>query len=168
MKKWPFVALLLVGATILGATVLREPIGNAASPFTNVIVGNDATNPVPVTQQGTVTIQAAMPSKPFSILGDGVSTNVDGCGANLPAGTKWFISSFGAANSGAFDGGATLFIRNSTGDTFTLALNVATKMNTTSQLTFPQPFIITSPADGSCLVVATDDSAFSYVVGYRQ
>ena len=49
MKKWPFVALLLVGATVLGATVLREPIGYAASPFTNVIVGNDATHPVPVT-----------------------------------------------------------------------------------------------------------------------
>src|SRR5262245_10096747 len=49
MKKWLFVALLLVGATILGATVLREPIGYAASPFTNVIIGNDATHPVPVT-----------------------------------------------------------------------------------------------------------------------
>src|SRR5262245_13613671 len=51
MKKWPFVALLLVGATVLGATVLREPIGYAASPFQNVIVGNDATNPVPVREQ---------------------------------------------------------------------------------------------------------------------
>jgi hypothetical protein len=40
-----------VVAAALGATVLREPIAQAASPFTNVIVGNTSTNPVPVTEQ---------------------------------------------------------------------------------------------------------------------
>jgi len=32
MRKWSFVALLLVGATILGATVLREPIAPPRRP----------------------------------------------------------------------------------------------------------------------------------------
>jgi hypothetical protein len=43
--------LLLVCGAALGATVLHDPIATAATPFTNVIVGNDATNPVPVAEQ---------------------------------------------------------------------------------------------------------------------
>jgi hypothetical protein len=39
MKKWPFIALLLVGATLLGATVLREPIANAAQSISAHITG---------------------------------------------------------------------------------------------------------------------------------
>jgi len=54
MKEWQFVVLLLVGASVLGATVLREPIAHAASPFENVIVANTKDNPVPVAEQGTV------------------------------------------------------------------------------------------------------------------
>jgi hypothetical protein len=44
--------LILCGAA-LGATVLHEPIATAASPFTNVIVGNTTDNPVPVAVQNT-------------------------------------------------------------------------------------------------------------------
>lgn len=51
-------ALLVAVSAILGATVLREPIAVAASPFTNVIVGNTADKPVPVT--GTVAIDGAV------------------------------------------------------------------------------------------------------------
>ena len=51
MRKALVVALLLVGSAALGATVLREPLAQAASPFTNVIVGNTSTNPVPVAEQ---------------------------------------------------------------------------------------------------------------------
>ena len=43
--------LLILGAMVLGATVLREPIARAASPFTNVIIGNTSSNPVPVREQ---------------------------------------------------------------------------------------------------------------------
>jgi len=43
--------LLVVFGAALGATVLREPIATAASPFQNVIIGNDSTNPVPVAEQ---------------------------------------------------------------------------------------------------------------------
>jgi hypothetical protein len=59
MKKWQFVVLLLAGATVLGATVLRDPIAHAASPFTNVIIGNTADNPVPVAVTNTVKTSAA-------------------------------------------------------------------------------------------------------------
>jgi hypothetical protein len=59
MRRALLLALLLVAASaILGATVLREPIAVAASPFTNVIVGNTADKPVPVT--GTVAIDGAV------------------------------------------------------------------------------------------------------------
>jgi hypothetical protein len=51
MRKLLVVAVLLVGSAALGATVLREPLAEAASPFTNVIVSNPATNPVPVAEQ---------------------------------------------------------------------------------------------------------------------
>src|SRR5262245_31077107 len=77
MKKWPFVALLLVGATILGATVLREPIGHAASPFTNVIVGSDPTKPVPVHEQGTVDVNLSRGTVPVHEQGT-VDVNVSG------------------------------------------------------------------------------------------
>jgi len=40
MRKWLFVALLLVGAAVLGATVLRDPMASAASAISRVnIVG---------------------------------------------------------------------------------------------------------------------------------
>jgi CxxC motif-containing protein len=52
--------LLIVGGAVLGATVLHEPLATAASPFTNVIIGNTSDNPVPVAVQnadgGTVRV----------------------------------------------------------------------------------------------------------------
>src|SRR4051795_1595999 len=52
MRKPVLAALLLVvGSLVVGGTVLHEPIAKAASPFTNVIVGNTAANPVPVAVQ---------------------------------------------------------------------------------------------------------------------
>jgi hypothetical protein len=43
--------LLIVIGAALGATVLHEPIATAASPFTNVIIGNTSANPVPIAEQ---------------------------------------------------------------------------------------------------------------------
>jgi hypothetical protein len=40
--------VLTLTSAALGATVFRAPIAAAASPFTNVIIGNTASNPVPV------------------------------------------------------------------------------------------------------------------------
>jgi hypothetical protein len=43
--------LLLLGSTILGATVLREPLARAAVPIASVFVTNDPSSPVPVREQ---------------------------------------------------------------------------------------------------------------------
>jgi len=52
MKKWPFAVLLIVGATVLGATVFREPIGRAAQSTTATIIGPlDANGNVKVHEQ---------------------------------------------------------------------------------------------------------------------
>ena len=56
-KRVGLASLVVVLSAILGATVLREPIAVAASPFTNVIVGNTTANPVPVAQQGTADVK---------------------------------------------------------------------------------------------------------------
>jgi hypothetical protein len=57
MRKWPFVALLLIGATILGSTVLREPIARAAqSVDANIIGPLDGHGNVRVHEQGTATV----------------------------------------------------------------------------------------------------------------
>jgi hypothetical protein len=48
--------LLVLVAAVLGATVFREQVVNAATtPFQNVLVQNTSTNPVPVQQVGTST-----------------------------------------------------------------------------------------------------------------
>jgi hypothetical protein len=60
MKKWSFVALLVVGATILGATVLREPIARAAQTVDANIIGPlDGNGNVKVHEQGTASVNAA-------------------------------------------------------------------------------------------------------------
>jgi hypothetical protein len=57
MKKWSFVALLIVGATILGATVLREPIAQAGSTVSATIIGPlDGSGNVKVHEQGTAAV----------------------------------------------------------------------------------------------------------------
>jgi hypothetical protein len=54
MKKLSLAALLLVAATVLGATVLREPVADAAATL-NVFVSNDSAHPVPVSETNTDT-----------------------------------------------------------------------------------------------------------------
>jgi len=64
------VALVLVCASsILGATVLREPIAYAAAKLTPVVVANDAANPVPVDQQGTSDVRVTNSSLPVQQQG---------------------------------------------------------------------------------------------------
>ena len=60
MKKSSFVALLLVGATVLGATVLREPIAWAAQVVDAQIVAPlDANGNVKVHEQGTANVNVS-------------------------------------------------------------------------------------------------------------
>ena len=52
MKKAMIPAFLLVlGSTVLGATVLREPLAWAAPPMPSVFVANDESSPVPAREQ---------------------------------------------------------------------------------------------------------------------
>jgi hypothetical protein len=53
MKKIALVALLLVGAAALGATVLREPVAGAAGSVQSVFVSNSKTSPVAVQEVNT-------------------------------------------------------------------------------------------------------------------
>jgi hypothetical protein len=58
MKTWSFVALLVVGATVLGSTVLREPIAYAAQSVSATIVGPlDGNGNVAVHEQGTANVR---------------------------------------------------------------------------------------------------------------
>ena len=55
MKRWYFVALLLVAATFLGATVFSEPLAYAAQTVSVTIVGPlDSQGNVKVHEQGMV------------------------------------------------------------------------------------------------------------------
>jgi hypothetical protein len=58
LRKLVAVLLLVVLAAVLGATVFRENIASAASATLSVFVTNDTAHPVPVREQGTVTVQA--------------------------------------------------------------------------------------------------------------
>lgn len=52
--------LLVLVAVVLGSTVFREQVVNAATtPFQNVVVTNTSTNPVPVQQVGTSTTKVS-------------------------------------------------------------------------------------------------------------
>jgi hypothetical protein len=67
MKKWPFVALLLVGSALLGATVLREPVAWAKQIVEAQIVAPlDANGNVKVHEQGTVQVAGTVGVNPAS------------------------------------------------------------------------------------------------------
>jgi hypothetical protein len=56
MRRSMFIAaIVLVLAAALGSTVFREQVANAAQNL-SVFVTNDAAHPVPVSQQGTLTV----------------------------------------------------------------------------------------------------------------
>jgi hypothetical protein len=57
MKKWAFVAALLVGATILGATVFRDPVAWAAQSVDATIAGPLDNGNVRVHEEGTAKTQ---------------------------------------------------------------------------------------------------------------
>jgi hypothetical protein len=83
MRKRLIVAFLLVlVAVVLGSTVFREQIVNAATtPFQQVVVQNTSTNPVPVTQLGTSSVSGTVgidPSKnTVKLDSNGNTVNLD-------------------------------------------------------------------------------------------
>jgi hypothetical protein len=87
MKKLSFVALLLVAATVLGATVLREPVAEAASAVLQVnIVGPlDGGGNVKVHEQGTANVNvtnANLSVAPRPPVTDGGNQLTIGCPGN--------------------------------------------------------------------------------------
>jgi hypothetical protein len=169
------VAVLMVSA-VLGATVLREPIATAASPFQNVIIGNTASQPVPVAQQGTVNatvngtvaVSPAVPPNSFSLRGNGNRALDADCGA---AGRHWFISSFAAANDSDTTPAKVVFRLSGAGFT-TEGPTLVVGPNQTAQLTFPQPFDYSIPRSACAHVTVETTAASSIatweVVGYYQ
>ena len=68
-RKLAAALVLVCASSILGATVLREPIAYAAAKLTPVVVTNDAANPVPVDQQGTADVNVTNASVPVQQQG---------------------------------------------------------------------------------------------------
>ena len=66
MKKLSLAALLLVAATVLGATVLREPVADAATAVlqSNIVGPLDGNGNVKVHEQGTASVQGTVSSRP--------------------------------------------------------------------------------------------------------
>jgi hypothetical protein len=94
MKKWTFVALLLVGATVLGGTVLREPIASAAQSVSATIVGPlDAKGNLSVHEQGTADVSVANPSVAVEQAGEPIAIHLfAGSGGYLvPQGKRLLI-----------------------------------------------------------------------------
>lgn len=64
MKKWHFVALLIVGSMVLGASVFREPIARAAQSTAATIIGPlDSNGNVRVHEQGTAAVSVTNDTK---------------------------------------------------------------------------------------------------------
>ena len=178
--------LLIVLSAVLGATVLRDQIATAASPFQSVIVGNTADNPVPVKQQGTadvnvtnaLSVQPAVPAGAFSVVPSGLLLLVSGPD---PSGTGYAITSFTISNDndtprhvrlqakymatndcGGFGGTPAVTIEGP---------NAVVPAHATVHLDFPQPVIFAPRSETvSCLVVGGDAEGLALdttVVGYR-
>src|SRR5262245_35560085 len=87
--------LVLVLSAVLGATVLREPIAYAATPFQNVLVTNTAANPVPVTAGNPLPVKPVLPADQFSVFGRELNNPISGVD---PGGTRYAITSFTITN----------------------------------------------------------------------
>jgi len=71
MRKWSFVALVILGATVLGATVLREPIAWAAQTVDAKIIGPlDGNGNVAVHEQGTANVSVTNGRLAVRVVGE--------------------------------------------------------------------------------------------------
>jgi len=159
--------LLLLASFVLGATVFRERVAVAAAAVMPVSIVSpvDAQGNVKVRQQGVVRTQAALPARSFSETGRFFR---HGCGDNLPAGTRWVISSFAATNISDGASGAELSLLDPGPGETMLGLQIRVPARETAQLTFPQPYVFTSPEDGLCLLAHGPPEVLMTVVGYRE
>jgi len=164
----------------IDVTVINTPlpvqgtvnVGNF--PASNTVTGSVSITGTPtVNVVGTVTTQSASPGQPFSHTFTTTSAvpafvGID-CVANLPAGTGWSISHFSIANgSASINAFFRLALLNSSNQIETVGPRIHAGPGETVQLTFPQPYILSSPGSGNCLVADTATDVFVTVVGFRQ
>jgi hypothetical protein len=102
MRKWTFVVLLLVGATILGGTVFREPIALAAQSVDATIIGPlDGNGNVKVHEQGTAAVRLAEQEVSLTKVAD--NQQINSCQTDVytvPAGERLIID-YMSAETGA-------------------------------------------------------------------
>jgi hypothetical protein len=179
MKKWTFVALLLVGATVLGATVLREPIASAAQTVNAKIVDPlDGHGNVRVHEEGTAAVHvlgsvSTHQTSPPGAFSTSVPVGLVGpvlLGPD-PPGTNYAITSVTFTNGGdkpiyenlhgVYGPGPSCF-----SEPFNRSQGPEVIVQTgTVHLDFPQPYLILAkPGAISCLM---GGDFYTTVVGYR-
>src|SRR6516164_6354037 len=98
--------LLVLGAVILGATVFREQLVQAATPFQNVVVTNTSTNPIPVQQQGSSSVTGTVGIDPTK---NAVKLDPGGNTVNLGSTDSGHLANIDSAASRlSFDGNGNL------------------------------------------------------------
>ena len=94
MRKSSIVVLVLAVAVALGATVFREQVASAAPAILNVLVTNGPSTPVPVTLQGTSSVDVIDGRQPFESRLDLSLSNGDfgdGAGFTVPEGKRLIV-----------------------------------------------------------------------------
>jgi hypothetical protein len=89
-----FCVLLLVGSAVLGATVFREEVAQAAQAILPVKVVNTAAEPVPVALGGTASVQVADEREPFETRLDADADDgffIGSDGFTVPAGKRLVV-----------------------------------------------------------------------------
>jgi hypothetical protein len=178
-----FIAVAIVAASlVLGSTVFRGEVASAASAILQVIVTNDAANPVPVKQQGAIDVNVLgnvstrpnIPTTQFSVARS--LTNFTIISGPDPAGTNYAITSISVANSGSSSALANVVSYYGTttdchfGTTFDLTNGPSANVppGDTVSLVFPQPFVLTAkPGAQTCLTVLNLAPLEMTIVGYR-
>jgi hypothetical protein len=159
MRRAIIPALLLVlVSVVLGATVFREQVAHAAATLMVREANTDAQGNIRVHEQGTANVQAVLPSNSFSVTNTTfqLPQDIEFCPSqDLPSGTKWFVTSFTAANLGTGLGAADINLEPSSGappgSQPVLGPRIAVPESETVHLAFPQPFMLTAPDVGYCL-----------------
>jgi hypothetical protein len=185
MKKWPTIALLVVGAFI-GATILSGPIATAAQEVGATIIGPlDGQGNVKVHEQGTanvnvvgkVSAQAAIPATQFSVV-----TGTADPGVNVllgpEAGTSYALTSLSVDNNQ--DTSVVVELSGNYGPVQDCDVihgfdvsdgpGAIVPPHDTVSMTFPQPFVIEAKQQTySCLdaLVFRPGPGAITVVGYR-
>ncbi len=171
--------LLVLTGTIVGSVMFGGQVAHAAQAVLAVFVTNDASHAVPVHEQGTPTVSvngvvqtlATLPNNTFSVSYTTTSATPAyvgvGCVTNAPN-TRWAVSSFAITNtSSTLRGQFRVSLITGVGEVEEGGPSVYANPGETVQVTFPQPYILSTPATDICLGVQTATDVWATVVGYH-